>query len=766
VKRAKKTKKTKGSSFPSSPFVFFLCAWCLFAGSSAAAQARRDLSGRVLAADSTPLRWVTVLVLDLARGDSAVTDADGRFVVTGLPRVPLRVAIRAVGIQPDTVAVAPEADSVTIYVRPISIQLPPLVIVGVQQDAARARFERSAQPSVTSLAPADLTRMPGLLEPDVVRVVQLLPGSVAKNDYAIGYNVRGGEADQNLVQLDGIPIFNPSHLGGLFSTFDANAVARTDFYAGGFPAWYPGRLSSVLDVDVRTGNRDATDVRGQVSLLSSKVLVEGPAAGATYLVGARRTYADLVVGAVSSEELPYYFTDLIGKVSVPLGRGSVALTGYWGRDVFDFRLVKAEEDRDPIDLEFDWGNHLAGVNWRLPLGRTALLDTRVGVSAFTSLLGIEPRFARFTNRARLYTAQTTFLADPDGRHDLRVGLGVESYAMDYAVGSAALETSLFEAHYRPTVWSAYADDQWHAGSRLILRPGLRVEHVTGAEKTLFSPRLTAKIFVAPATAVTASAGRYHQVVHSIRDQELPVTIYEFWIGADRFVPVGRADHLVLGLERWLGQDWQVTLEGYRKNYAGLVTPNRAQDLDVFGDEFIPAGGWAWGGDLMVRKHAGALRGWIAYGFAKAERQAAGAPYPPGHDRRHTLNLVAFLPGPFGADMGLRWGLGSPLPYTGFVGEWDHRQYDAYNHLFEDEAREPIGARINGERYPTYSRLDLSLRWDFTKWGVRWEPYVQLVNAYNRRNVFLYFFDYGDAPPTRTGVSQLPLLPTFGIEFSW
>jgi len=733
----------------------------------AGAQERRDLSGRVLAADSTPLRWVSVLVLDAPRRDSAVTDRDGRFSFSAVPRVPLRLAIRALGVQPDTVAVASGVDTLTIYVRPLSIDLPPLVIVGVQEQVARARFENSAQQSVTSLAPADLTRTPGLFESDVVRVVQLLPGSVAKNDYTIGYNVRGGEADQNLIQLDGIPILNPSHLGGLFSTFDANAVARTDFYSGGFPAWYPGRLSSVLDVDLRTGNDSSLDVHGQVSLLSSKLLVEGPLAGATYLLSARRTYADQVVRAFSSEELPYYFTDLVGKVTVPAGRGQVSLTGYWGRDVFDFRLVQESDTRDPIDLEFNWGNALAGLNWRLPLGRTARLDTRIGWSAFTSRLGIEPDFARFTNTARLFTAHTTLAPNPDGAHDIRVGAGVEAYRMEYGLGSGALSATLFEAEYRPTVWSAFADDQWHAGTRLILRPGLRVEHVTGAERTLLSPRLTAKLFLTPSFALTGSAGRYHQVIHSIRDQELPVTIYEFWIGADRFVPVGRADHFVLGLERWMGDSWQLTVEGYRKNYDGLVTPNSAQDLGVFGDEFIPTDGWAWGGDVLVRKHAGALRGWLAYGFTRAERrQADGEAYPPGHDRRHTLNLVLFLSGPLGADVGVRWGLGSPLPYTGFVGEWDHRRYDATRHRFEDANREPINAGINGERFPVYNRLDLSLRWDFTKWGIRWEPYLQVANVYNRKNVFLYFFDYGDVPPTRTGVSQIPLLPTFGIEFSW
>jgi hypothetical protein len=139
-------------------------------------------------------------------------------------------------------------------------------------------------------------------------------------------------------------------------------------------------------------------------------------------------------------------------------------------------------------------------------------------------------------------------------------------------------------------------------------------------------------------------------------------------------------------------------------------------------------------------------------------------FPPAHDRRHTLNVIAFLPGPIGSDMGVRFGLGSPLPYTGFVGEWYHRQYDATRHMFEDAEQEPISATINGERFPTYTRLDVSFRWQFEKWGGQWEPYLQLANVYNRKNPFLYVFDYGDTPPTRTGVSQIPLLPTFGVEF--
>jgi hypothetical protein len=735
------------------------------------AQVLRDLRGTVRSiADSLPLPGVRLTVvgrgIPAVSAPSAITDRDGSFLLPRIPLTGVGLTLARANIAPDTVPVPDSVTTLTVYALVMPVELPEVVISAMERPIARERFETEAQPSAVSLAAVDIQRAPAILEADVVRVVQYLPGSVAKNDYSIGYNVRGGESDQNLIQLDGITIFNPSHLAGLFSTFDANVVASTDFYSGGFPADYSGRLSSVLDIGVRPGNPERVGVSGQVSLLSSKVLVEGPAGGrATWLASVRRTYADALVGLFSSEVLPYYFTDVLGKVTLPYGRrGSLAVTGYWGRDVLDLELVKATATRESQRLAFDWGNALVGVTWQQPLGTKAMLTTRAGLSAFSTVLGLRPSLADFTNDVQLVTAQTVLQPAPGARHDVHVGAAVETYDMDYGVRSLALETDLFQAHYAPTVWSAFAEDTWRAARWLLLRPGARVDHVPGAGTTAFSPRLSFRTFVTPTDAIQGSVGRYHQAIHSIRDQEIPVTIFEFWIGADRYVPVARADHVVLGYERWFGGDIQLTVEGYRKTFANLVTPNRGQDLRVTGDEYIPAEGDAWGGDVLLRKHAGALRGWIAYGYTRATRRAQGVEYPPAHDRRHTLNVIAFAPGPLGSDMGVRFGLGSPLPYTGFIGEWDHRLYDATTHRFSDADTEPISTAINGERYPTYTRLDVSFRWQFEKWGGRWEPFVQLANVYNRKNPFVYVFDYDVSPATRTGVSQIPLLPTFGVEF--
>jgi hypothetical protein len=745
-----------------APSIALLALAAAASASGIGAQQERAIRGLVLErGDSLPVAGARVEALGLSA--VAVSDSAGRFLLRGLPRRALRLRISAAGFVPETLAVSQDTDSVTVLLSRQPFQLAPLEIIG-EISAARRRFEELAQPSTVTLEAEEVRRTPYVLEPDVVRVVQLLPGTVARNDYSIGYNVRGGESDQNLVLLDGIPIFNPSHLGGLFSTFDPDAVRSADFLTGGFPAVYSGRLSSVLDVSLRPGRRDRLHGSGQISLLSSKLLLEGPLPkGASFLAGARRTYLDALVSAVSDETLPYYFADAIGRVDLPGGSGGhLALSAYWGRDALDLRLVEPTESRDALDLAFDWGNHLLGVNWTRGLGAWRA-EVRASVSEFGSTLGLLPDVVRFRNRVLLRAGGVTLEPPASRAHRLVAGLGVEHYRITYDLESPTLGTVFLSSRFDPTVWAAFADYQWTPAPRVFLRPGLRLEHVPDANFTGLAPRIAFKGFLTPSFAVTGSAGRYYQPLHSIRDQEIPVTIYEFWVGADPWIPVGRADHLVLGVEGWKGSEFQLTVEAYGKWYYNLQTQNQANDFRVRGDEFITTTGNAWGLDVLLRRHAGRVRGWIAYSYSRAERNAEGVKYPPGHDRRHTLNFVLQAPGPLGSEMGVRWGYGSPLPYTPFLGQWERLRYNPTDHAFEAPEEQPIAGPINSARFPHYSRLDLGFRWSFRKWGASWEPFLQVANLYNRRNVFLYFFDYGNVPPTRTGLSQLPFLPTFGLE---
>jgi len=353
-------------------------------------------------------------------------------------------------------------------------------------------------------------------------------------------------------------------------------------------------------------------------------------------------------------------------------------------------------------------------------------------------------------------------------HDLQLGASLERLHMRYDHESAAIGDQMLELAYDPTVWSGFVEDQWRPVPWLLVRPGVRAEWVAGGADFLgVSPRAAVKVFLSGDFALTGSVGRYYQAVQSIRDQELPITYFDSWIGADDHMPVARSDQVILGMERWFGPTVSLTVEGYAKSFENLALTSARDDPRVQGDEFLVGTGDARGVDVLLRRHGGSLSGWIAYSFLKAEREAAGMRFPPAHDRRHTVNVVLQAPGPLGSQVAIRWGYGSPLPYTGIVGQWLHRRYNAELHLFE-LVREPeaLSTEINGERYPYYARLDLGLRWDLELWGGYWRPYLNVLNILNRRNVFVYTFDYRDVPPTRGGYSQLPILPTLGLEFEF
>jgi len=730
-------------------------------------QGTRAVVGQVLAAnDSTPLSGVHVVVI--GQPAQAESDRSGHFVLSNLPRSELRIAFQRIGLAADTVTLNAEQIRIITYLRLAPVSLEP--VTSEQAPVARQRFELVAQTSTVTLDPLDIKNAPTLAEPDPVRAIQLLPGTVAKSDYTVGFNVRGGETDQNLIQLDGVPVFNPSHLGGMFSTFDNSAVGEVEFITGAYPASYGGRLSSVLDVQLRDGDRQATHAHGMISALSAKFLVDGPVgnSGLTYLVGARRTYADAVLAIVDPTILPYYFADAVAKASLVLpAGGKLALTGYWGRDVLDEPWIDAKPGREGIDLELDWGDKLLGLTWSQPIG-SMHLEQFLSASHFSTGLGLEPDIERWDNRARVLSARTNLMVSPGRANDFRLGGGIEEYEMDFLQKSAALETTILELHYRPTVYYAYVDDQWRIFRPLILRGGLRVDYITGgADTTLLSPRLALKAFLTKDLALTGALGRFYQPVHSIRDQEVPITIFEYWIGANDVTPIAHSDHLVVGLERWFGSGLSASIEGFAKSYENIAIQNDADDPKVRGDEFIPASGYAHGVDVMIRKYGGKFSGWISYGFVKAERElATGEVFAPSQDRRHTLDIVVQGKGPFGSSMGVRWGYGSPLPYTGIVGQWLHREYNAELHAFDWFEDEAISTTRNGERFPYYSRLDVLFRWEFEKWGGVWRPFLQVANVLNRTNVWVYSFNYNVSPPTRTGYSQLPFFPTIGIEFEW
>lgn len=714
-------------------------------------------------------------------GQRALTNAAGRFEFAALPVGRAELRISAFGYRQRSVDVEVrdgEVTTVSITLDPAPTELP-TVRTEAQRALERERFEESPSVGRFSIAGNTLSEVPGIGEADVLRVVQLLPGVLARNDFDAGYNVRGGESDQNLILLDGIPVYNPFHLGGLFGTFIDDAVERADLQAGAFGAAYGGRLSSVLDVDSREEARSGVHGSAGVSLLASTLTLGGaPGDGNTsWNVAARRTYADLLAHRVTDYGFPYYFQDAQGHVTRVLENGgTIGMTAYIGKDVLDGTFAGTEDSTNigGGDVLFDWGNALVGATLSLPIrrlfGDSATFEQRASVSRFATTLDLGDGALRFENRVLDFRLGGALTRHGD-RHTPSLGYEVARYDVQYDIISEQLTAQLFELEQQPTSVAVFAQDLWRVTPNLLAQVGVRAEQVEQASWTGISPRASLKYFVTPDLAVTAAGGRYAQWMHAIRDEDLPLRIFDFWVSADEHIPVSLATHGLLGAEWWTSDTRFVRLEAFLKEYDRLLEPDPEDDPIARGDEFRDVEGRSYGFDLLVRQlDAGALSGWLAYTFTINERIKDGAEYDPAQDRRHNLNLVATYRMPGNYVLSGRFGFGTGTPYTPIEGQLVRRVYDPVRQAWGGDGAErqadAVGGGRNIERYPSYHRLDLAISRTYVKERVTLTPFLQIVNAYNRRNVWIYKFDYEDNPPTSEAISQFPILPTIGLTVEW
>ena len=320
-----------------------LAAWLLSAGAAPAA----TLSGFVSDADNgEALSRVAVAVEGLQLG--AVSNNSGYYAVKQVPAGTHVVSASHAGYQTRWDTLRFGADEI---VR-LNLALVPKPVVGEQIAVEAERISLRAKP---------VQQLPALGEADLLRSLQLLPGIQAVSDISSGLYVRGGGPDQTAILLDDIPLYNPSHLFGLFSTFNPDAIKEVNLYKGAYPAAYGRTLGAVLDVSNREGNRKRTSGRGGVSLISGRLLTEGPVGQGSWMLAGRRTYLEPVLSAIRSRgvdiPLNYYFYDFNGKANQRWGDDTFTVSTYWGQD--DLRLDL--EDESLVDLR--WGNRALTARW-------------------------------------------------------------------------------------------------------------------------------------------------------------------------------------------------------------------------------------------------------------------------------------------------------------------------------------------------------------------------------------------------------------------
>lgn len=716
------------------------------------------------------------------------SDSLGRFRISRLPPGTYTLSAQRLGygqVSHDVTLAADQQVSKTLV-----LPEAPHHLEGITVHAERRRrLARATGLSSQLLEASQLELLPGFAETDLLRALETLPGVVSISDYSTSYHVRGGSADQNLILIDGFPIYNPFHLGGLFSVFNSDMISRAELLAGGFPAAYGGRVSSVLEVESDPGGK-GLEVDAGLSLLASRAAIGADLpSGLTQALGlesarlrgsVRRSYFDAILKPFF--DFPYHLLDYqaVFEAWTPSG-GRWNATAYHGRDVLD--LAHLAEGTLPLRLRWHWGNSLAGLRHVRPLSHhSRFLDIRAGYTQFSTAVSF-PEFEDMRLGGEIQHALVRADLHTTQRPHSQQSYGLEVDLISHTNRAEAAGSDFGSSSNRALLASVYSQTANRLSNNWLLEAGGRAElFFPEDDKGVIelSPRVALKRLIRDGTAAFKLAtGRYTQYVQSIRDEDIPVGI-DIWMVAGEQVPHIISDQVQAGVETEIGDLLSASVEGYYRRFDGVGTWNHSADPNIPGDLLITGHGRSWGADMLIRREsAEAVNGWLAVSWLKALHTFADEPnaanqtteivYPPGFDRRLNIDLVVrtHLPGQWNA--GLRWTYGSGLPYTRPLGSYTF--YDPQpgsgkrliRHIQGSAVEAVVLGPRNAERYPPYHRLDAGLRRTFkTSWGTI-IPNINIVNIYNRRNVLFYLYHYDRDPPVRSGISMFPFLPTIGFQ---
>ena len=667
---------------------------------------------------------------------------------------------------------------------------------------------RSAQVGVEKLPIETILKVPAVLgETDILKTLTLLPGVSSIGEGTTGFNVRGGGADQNLILLDEATIYNASHLLGFFSVFNADAIKDVQLYKGGIPARFGGRLSSVLEVWQREGNKKEFSGSAGIGLIASRLKLEGPLAATadsgakgSWMIAGRRSYADLFLKLTEDfKDDVLYFYDLNAKVNYSLGeKDRIFLSGYFGRDRLDLAGL----------LGNSWGNRSVTLRWnhlysdRL-FGNLSATSSLYDYSLKSLRPGTEFEWTSEISNASLRKDFNFFL---NNNNELNFGLEA-NYSL-YRPGSISpindspvqqttysqnrsLELAAYLSNeFRPTPWLAINYGLryslfYRLGPETVLsyqddRPAVRDQNgafvngvVTGQKEYRsgeaistfdgWEPRLSARLTLSPNSSVKAGFHRMYQYVHLISNTTSSSPL-DIWSPSGPYKDPQRADQVSLGYFRNLADNkYEFSVEGYYKWLDDLVDfVDGAQLLfsDNLETELLSGTGRAYGLEVLLRKKKGQFNGWLSYTLSRSERRVAGINngeyYPSNYDKTHDLSLTGIFEWSDRVTLSANFVFATGRPVTYPTGKYEYSGLILANY----------GSR-NQDRLPDYHRLDLSvtLRSRAEKrWAGQW--IFSLYNAYNRMNAAdITFRERAENDAGReaaTGISEAVRLSYFGI----
>jgi hypothetical protein len=644
----------------------------------------------------------------------------------------------------------------------------------------------------------NVRKLPALLgEIDILKALQLLPGVLSAGEGNAGFYVRGGGPDQNLVLLDEAVVYNSGHLLGFFSVFNSDAIKNTTLIKGGMPANYGGRLSSVVDVQMKEGNNRRFMAEGGVGAVASRLTVQGPIRKeySSFILSARRTYAlDLAQPFIRNTAFAgsnYYFYDLNAKINYRFDdRNRLYLSGYLGRDV----LILANPQRD-FSFRIPYGNATATLRWNHLFNDKLFLNVSAIYNEYDfSFSGGQDDIAfRVFSGVKNWNGKVDFDYFPAPNHNLKFGAHYTWHALSPNIGSAAFGDQLFrnalDTRYGHES-ALYVLDEWRLGNRLGVNTGLRLSSFTqvgpytskldGREYRAgepvvtywgLEPRFSARYTLSPASSLKGGIALTNQYVHLVSNSTTTLP-GDVWVPSTELVRPQFGVQYALGYFRnFRDNAYESSIEVYYRDFNNQIdygesyVNNIAEDLE---DQFVFGRGRSYGLELFLKKARGRLNGWIGYTLGRTERTFSdideGRTFPAIHDRRHDLSVVANF------QLSRKWELGGVLVYG------SGNAFTPVQSLYFIDANvvQEFGRR-NSARLEDYHRLDFSAtftpkpdsRKAFTSFWT-----FSVYNTYNRLNPFFIYYSFdtdreaGTARATAYKVSLFPVIPSVTWNFRW
>jgi len=650
---------------------------------------------------------------------------------------------------------------VDVGIEPEVLQSEEIVVEGKRSEER----EEQVQTGLVTVQPLEVNRLPKIGENDLFRALKMIPGVKSSSEISAGLYIRGGAPDQNLIMLDGNTVYNPNHLFGFFSTFNMDAVKDIRLVKGGFSAENGGKMSAVVDVTNKDGNRNEFHGTGGVSLVASRLMLEAPLGSmGSAMISGRRTYVDILVNSMektTEDPLPdYYFYDLTGKVNFDFSsKDKLTLSTYLGSDDLDFQVSRTTPDH----LSLNWGNRTYSAKYGRIISDQVYSRLIVSGSRYraTALQELEGAKGEFTEMIRDYSVKNDWDYFASDEHSFKAGLFYTAYRFEVASEFNNSFKTGFNA--TPFYTGGYLQDNWKLTDQFMVQFGLRYNYFSSGKYSRLEPRLSSTYYLTQKVALKAAWGTYHQYTNLLSLGM--VDFIDIWTPVGDGLPPGKATQTILGIEFPIGNDISMSVEGYYKDLDNVVEtrPNGELDLDTLSNSFYSGTGRAYGIEFFIQKKVGDLTGWLGYSLSRTERTIAelnkGNAFPPKYDRLHDLSLTLSYA------LSDKWRVGANFVYA--TGQAYTQADYRYSLGTPDGGTIYVGAvERNNYRLEPYHRLDLSVTRDFEWFGMQCDASLNVFNAYNHRNVWFRDFD-GSAPnrPTEvTDIRLLPLLPTLELNF--